>query len=488
MRPLYSLEDEGRVAGLEKAGGSETFRTAWRRDYARLIHSASFRRLQGKTQVFPGHEGDFFRNRLTHSLEVAQIAKSIAIRLNHENEFFKEPGRNIQPDLVEFAGMAHDLGHPPFGHNGEEALDQCMKNHGGFEGNAQTLRILTRLEKKATLTTAGDYSPFGQDGADDRAGLDLSYRSLASILKYDSIIPERANDRASGPHKVVKGYYKSDALIVEDIKRAVVGDDFEGKFKTVECTIMDIADDIAYSTYDLEDVFKSGFLRPLDLFALNPKIYEAVVNTINSRIKKQYPETDGSITQSDVHQILHYVFFEVFAFSTDDRRLLKDRDIEPEAKKMYFAVDAQQRSQLMAENGYHRTALTSSLIQMFLNGIEVIPNEKYPQLSNVRLEYETFIIVEVLKNITYEAVIRDPALQVVEFRGKDIIIKIFDAIKADGGDRLLPKDFREVYQQGDDVNRHRTICDFIAGMTDRYAVEFYSRLFGANGMTMHKPL
>lgn len=488
MRHLYSKSDAGRVAGYDKPGVAEEFRTAWRRDYARLIHSASFRRLQGKTQVFPGHEGDFFRNRLTHSMEVAQIAKSIAIRLNYENDLFKPADQSISPDIVEFAGLAHDLGHPPFGHNGEEALDECMQNFGGFEGNAQTLRILARLEKKVTLTAGGDYNPFRENGADDRAGLDLSYRSLASILKYDTIIPERAEDRTGGISKVVKGYYKTDVPLVADIKRHVIGEEYAGEFKTVECTIMDIADDIAYSTYDLEDVFKSNFLRPLDLFALSPKIYEAVVETINKRIRKQYPEAQSVISASDVQQILHFVFYEIFAFGTEDHDLIKDPEIGPEAKKMYFAVDAQQRSQLIAENGYYRTALTSSLIQRFLEGLEVIPHPEFPQLHKVRLAFDTFVTVEVLKNITYEAVIRDPALQVVEFRGKDIIKKIFEAIKADGGDRLLPKDFREVYRQGDVVTRHRTICDFIAGMTDRYAIEFYSRLFGANGMTMHKPL
>jgi dGTPase len=145
---MYSNGDRARPVDDNKAKDPEPYRTPWRRDYARLIHSPSFRRLQGKTQVFPGHESDFYRNRLTHSLEVAQIAKSIAIRLNAVAEPFRPRGTKIEPDIVEFAGLAHDLGHPPFGHNGEEALDECMRDHGGFEGNAQSLRIVSRLEKK----------------------------------------------------------------------------------------------------------------------------------------------------------------------------------------------------------------------------------------------------------------------------------------------------------------------------------------------------
>jgi dGTPase len=132
MPNLYSRGDAERVAALRKEGDDEEFRTPWRRDFARLIHCPAFRRLQGKTQVFPGHESDFFRNRLTHSLEVAQIAKSIALRLNNVAPAFRPRRQKIEPDIVELAGLAHDLGHPPFGHNGEEALDECMQQHGGF--------------------------------------------------------------------------------------------------------------------------------------------------------------------------------------------------------------------------------------------------------------------------------------------------------------------------------------------------------------------
>ncbi|MRH96238.1 dGTP triphosphohydrolase [Agrobacterium tumefaciens] len=484
---MYSDDDVARVAGHVKESISEDYRTPWRRDYARLIHSACFRRLQGKTQVFPGHESDFFRNRLTHSMEVAQIAKAIAVKLNALHPAFS--GENaIEPDIVEFAGLAHDLGHPPFGHNGEEALDECMRNHGGFEGNAQTLRILSTLEKKVMITPNSGFKPFGSGGIDERCGLDLTMRSLAAIIKYDNIIPERAADRPSA-NELVKGYYKTDVDLVQKIKDAVVGPGFPGKFKTVECTIMDVADDIAYSTYDLEDVFKSGFFKPMDLFALDPSIYEAVVETINKRLAKQYSDQRyTAITERDVRDILHYVFFELFEVGTEQLEMIEDDNVTFEAKKMYLSAEAQRLSQQMAEDGYRRTSLSSGLVQLFLDSIEVIEHPEFPQLHNVRLDLDTFVIVEVLKNITFEAVIRAPALQVVEFRGKDIITKIFKAIQAEGGDRLLPKDYREIYRSGDEVFKKRTICDFIAGMTDRYAMEFYSRLFGANGMTMHKPL
>ena len=167
----------------------ESYRSLWRRDYARLIHCPSFRRLQGKTQLFPGIETDFFRNRLTHSLEVAQIAKSIALKLNY-NLKKREEKPFIEPDVAEFAGLAHDLGHPPFGHFGEQALDEKMADFGGFEGNAQTLRILTRTEKR-------ELGEINDAGNDTRVGLNLTVRSIASVLKYDHVIPPTQEDRPS---------------------------------------------------------------------------------------------------------------------------------------------------------------------------------------------------------------------------------------------------------------------------------------------------
>ncbi|MBB4297215.1 dGTPase [Rhizobium leguminosarum] len=482
MPELYSLEDWQRPVSQENP---ETFRDEARRDYARLIHSASFRRLQGKTQVFPGHESDFFRNRLTHSLEVAQIAKSIAIRLNSTSDHFKDAPINL--DVVEFAGLAHDLGHPPFGHNGEEALDECMRDSGGFEGNAQTLRILSTLEKKQV--EGDEASTHDGNGSDLRRGLNVTYRSLAAVLKYDRLIPigskERPEDKVASP---MKGYYKSDEELVKQIKARVLGTAGVADFKTIECSIMDIADDIAYSTYDLEDIFKSGIHGPLDLLSFPEQIYEAVVETINKRIEKQYKDEATRVSVSDIRDVLYEVFSGVFAIGSDEDAIIRNRKIEPGRRKMYSSMAAKQLSSLYAGNGYHRTRFTSKLVQLFLDGVEVVPHEAFPQLHQAKLKIKTFVFVEVLKNITFESVIRSPMLQVVEYRGKDVIKKIFEVISSANGERLMPPDFREIYRQGDGLGKTRTICDFIAGMTDRYAVEFYSRLLGANGMTMHKPL
>jgi|GEM_PF-3748023 len=170
--PLYTDQDWQR--DVVEDGVREQWRQESRRDYARVTHSPSFRRLQGKTQLFPGHESDFFRNRLTHSLEVAQIAEAIAHRVNHDNPYFSKNPINTR--LCATAGLIHDLGHSPFGHNGELALDDKMRKYGGFEGNAQTLRIITRLEKKITRVplTEHETSIAGLSDGDTRAGLNLT--------------------------------------------------------------------------------------------------------------------------------------------------------------------------------------------------------------------------------------------------------------------------------------------------------------------------
>lgn len=490
MVSLYSEDDSKRVFDDENNKESEPFRSPYRRDYARLIHSPAFRRLQGKTQVFPGDESDFYRNRLTHSLEVAQIAKAIAVRLNATATQFTLKNMKIDPDIVEFAGLAHDLGHPPFGHNGEEALDECMRDHGGFEGNAQTLRIISRLEKKTSIPLDGEIVPFAADWTDLRCGLNVTYRSLASLLKYDRRIPERGADRPE--EGVMKGYYACDTELVQEIKKHVLGVyDSETDFKTIECSIMDIADDIAYSTYDLEDNFKAGFLTPLGLFSLDPEIYEETANTILKRAKKQYPEQESFFSQIDgdlVKGLLHGIFEEMlFNVGPEITGVIRSKGIERSKKKRLVVSEAQALSRKLASDGYHRVRFTSGLIQSFLNGVEVVNHESYPQLNRARLQFNTFLYVEVLKNITYYAIIRSPGLQVVEYRGKDIVKSIFEAIKTDGT-RLLPEDFRSLCRNAPELIRMRTISDFIAGMTDRYAFEFYGRLFGTSHLTMHKPL
>ncbi|MGZ0077592.1 deoxyguanosinetriphosphate triphosphohydrolase family protein [Methylomonas sp. TEB] len=461
MIQLYKDSDYQReVIENSEENHKVAYRSDFRHDYARLIHSPAFRRLQGKTQLFPGHESDFFRNRLTHSLEVAQIAKTIANKLNTEHEYFKE--NNIDTDLVEFAGLAHDLGHPPFGHNGEKALDDCMKSHGGFEGNAQTLHILAKLEKKRTKS--GSNELIDKEGIDQRLGLHLTYRSLASILKYDKKIPLRRN-KAS---ELVKGYYCSDADLVGRIRNAVSPGIGKSDFKCVECYIMDIADDIAYSTYDLEDGLKGGFISPLSILSdviTNPELYDRVLTKVKKSVQ---------ITTEEIYSELNYLFGDLLHPKIEE-------ESSEEVLRAYLA------SSFLNDNGYIRTSYTSGLVNEFVEGIEIDFNDKAPCLTSVKLNDEIRRTVEVLKHLNFEIVIMSSRLKVVEYRGYEIVKTIFEAIDSDDGHLLLPPDYRLAYMRLKNTDEQkRLICDFVAGMTDKYAIEFYSRIKGG-GQTIFKP-
>lgn len=427
-------------------------RTPYRRDYGRLLHSPSFRRLQGKTQLFPGSESDFFRNRLTHSLEVAQIAKGIAQYLNANDAVIKQHGE-IDVDLVEFAGLAHDLGHPPFGHNGERALDACMKSFGGFEGNAQTLRILTKVERKVYKEKLNPAFVHGidEDGSDGRLGLNLTYRSLASILKYDSEIPlER-----EAVDKLCKGYYGSEADIVAKIKKHVAPN-FKGEFKTLECQIMDIADDIAYSTYDLEDAMKAGFTTPLDMVS---RAHQTLF------LKKLHEKIKPVIHDVTEQEILGALMAAV-GYSPPMSDGAQDRDIE-----------TYQQSSRLAENSHVRTQMSSRLVHEFMMGISVKAH-KNMAMATIEVKRDIRLKIEALKHLTYLSMIMSPRLKVVEHRGEEIVKKLFETLSRNHN--LLPQDVKTVVELlKKEEEQKRAICDFVAGMTDRYAVEFYNRLFGS---------
>lgn len=476
--PLYaSNEQYGRPSGNDGLKKHDLGRSAFRKDYARLLHAPSFRRLQGKTQLFPGSESDFFRNRLTHSLEVAQIARGIAAKLNKSDvpKCFKNG--SIDEDLIEFASIAHDLGHPPFGHNGEHALDQLMREHGGFEGNAQTLRILASVEEKLVQLEDGTVIA--------NCGLDLTYRSLAAVLKYDTPIPKKRKENAG----LCKGYFESEAALVQEIKKRVAPKlNKNKKFKTIECAIMDIADDIAYSTYDLEDSLHGGFVTPLGManaLVNNAELQDAVIKRTNKALIGA-----GHSKIKSVAELLE-IIVEVFGICMPPVvQEAIDTGVAINAKDaLIINLESWRFDKTLSEDGLARTRLTAERVGRLISAVDFVPNEKFPQLSGVRMKRQEMLQVEVLKHLNYELVIRSSRLAVVEHRGKEVIEKIFTAlVKSDG--EFLPPDWRVRYTREKIKSRShamRTICDYVACMTDRYAAELYQRLFD-EGPTIFKPL
>ena len=305
---------------------------------------------------------------------MAQIAKSIAIRINSTNDFFKRNPVNL--DLVEFAGLAHDLGHPPFGHNGEAALDKLMVRHGGFEGNAQTLRLIARIEKKITTefpSVSQTPRPIDLRTLTDlRLGLNLSYRSLASVLKYDNVIPESkiARELAGSEKKPVKGYYAVESKLVERIKNNVAPG-YIGPFKSIECHIMDVADDIAYSTYDLEDAFKANFLTPLSMISKDDSFKERIASKVRENIRgkiENNSEKDLGFDISDVNNILGELFRPLLEL---DSAIVSKRSSGITIPELSFLIAAHTSagSQALVEKGYLRTSFTSDLEGRFIRDI-----------------------------------------------------------------------------------------------------------------------
>src|ERR1043165_5741951 len=225
-------------------------RSPFRRDCGRVIHSTAFRRLKYKTQVFVFHEGDHYRTRLTHSLEVAQIARALARRLG------------LDEDLTEALSRTHDLGHPPFGHAGERALDECLKAHGGFDHNAQTVRVVTTLEPR--------YPEFD--------GLNLTWEALEGIVKHNGPLTDKEG-RPAGPHRdrgVPLGIAKYDRTHNLEL----------WSFASLEAQVAAISDDIAYDAHDIDDGLRAGLFTVDDLKVM-PLTTSLIVD-----IARRYPDLD----------------------------------------------------------------------------------------------------------------------------------------------------------------------------------------------------
>lgn len=466
----------------------DDYRTPFRRDYARVVHSPAFRRMQFKTQLFPGHESDFIRNRLTHSIEVSQIAKTIGLRLKK-----KYPNLDVNPDVCETAGLLHDIGHPPFGHVGEDCLDELMVNSGGFESNAQTLRIIGKLEKK--VNDGGSGNKGGKIDPENRKGLDLTYRTILSCIKYWKEIPIERTERKGRPYK---GYYSSEKSLIRDVAEKVLDRPPESNCKSIECSIMDIADDIAYSTYDIDDAFKSGFLTPLGMMNASPKLFDEINNKLSLEGGAAYCRTVVQLAFIEWwwgHIVkLSEIDFSPFRNFSDKSSDEDYDDFENVIRQtLQQSLYIGQASESLAKDAYARNVFTSKLINDAIESVDIVGTIDDEMSILTPVDFKSQMIkdrVNVFKEFTLQFLISSPEFESISRTERIVIRDIFEALTTPNGYRLMPRDHQLLYEstKDDDIlGKKRIICDYIAGMTDRYATEFHKRITAVDGVSIFRP-
>ncbi|OOF42912.1 dGTPase [Rodentibacter rarus] len=428
------------------------YRPPFRRDRGRILHSAAFRCLQAKTQIHAIGENDFYRTRLTHSLEVAQIGSSLVAQLKYAEAFhhlseqlnwaqtdLQKQLKGVLPsnDLIESLCFAHDIGHPPFGHGGEVALNFMMNQYGGFEGNAQTFRILTKLE------------PYTEN-----AGMNLTRRTLLGVVKYPTILDNASPQYAHLPHltsvdaryikisdwKPGKGIFRDDLAmfhwLLENLSendrtlftsvqkvRSTSAEFLKTRFKSLDCSIMELADDIAYAVHDLEDA-----------------IVTKIVN------QHQWQEAQAALAQ------IPYPWLE---------------------------KNIPQISQgLFSDKHFERKNAIGALVNFFITNVRWMLTEHFdePLLRyNAELPKPVVMALNVFKKFVWKYVIRSVDTQRIEYKGQRMLTEMFQIFESDPI-RLLPRHTAEEWQNAPNEQKKRVICDYIASMSDAYAMRIYQQL------------
>lgn len=391
------------------------YRNPFQIDRDRIIHSSAFRRLQSKTQVFLSGEYDFYRTRLTHSIEVAQIGRSICGWLTQQSQHL-DHDCFIDPDLVESACLSHDLGHPPFGHAGERTLHKLMEPYGGFEGNAQTLRILTQ-----TLFSEG------------RSGMNPTRALLDGVLKYKTLHAESAGAK--------NHYLYNDQERWLDFTLGGQGFPVEltpGKarngFKSIECQIMDWADDTAYSLNDLADGIHAGF--------------------INVQRLERWAE-DQTLSDDDKTDV---------AFLS---KAIRENRVEGRLNRLIG--ECIRATKLVSSANF-----LSQTTRRHQFALEIDPVQRRR--------------ADLHKKIALELVFLSPQLQQLDHKADFILTRLFEVLRdryiecvQPKGLHLIPASIEKEIQSADDAaTRARLVCDWIANMTDHFAFRTYRRLFDAD--------
>ena len=407
--PGYSADDAERW--VDEAPKS-TGRTAFARDRARVLHSAALRRLAAKTQVVAPGSDDFARNRLTHSLEVGQIGRELGSWLGAD------------PDLVETACLAHDLGHPPFGHNGEDALDTAAFACGGFEGNAQTLRVLTRLEGKT-------FAPDGPLGARS-VGLNLTRAALDATVKYPW-------PRREGVRKF--GHYPDDADVYAWLRAGA-----RSGSRCLEAQVMDFADDVAYSVHDVEDGIQAGMI---DLGALEAPAERAELAALAR--KSFLPDLEAAE--------LDQAAADLTALPWWPRR--------PDRTRAGMALLKNMTSQLIS-----RFCLAAQSATHAHYGVGRLTR----YAADLSVPRETQVEIALLKAVAAHYVMHTEAREMLQARERAIIAELVDALEAGAPGSLDPAFAVDFTAAADDAARRRVVLDQIASLSDTSAITLHSRL------------
>lgn len=409
-------------------------RNPFQRDKARILHSAAFRRLQAKTQVLGVGISDFYRTRLTHSLEASQIGQGIAAQLRSKYPELTH-SLDLNDQLIEALCLAHDIGHPPFGHGGEVALHFKMHANGGFEGNGQTFRIISKLE------------PYTLEH-----GMNLSRRTILGLVKYPNYIDSlnnTATQQVVTHHRQVKaenwhppkGLYRCDQKMFDwllsplsstDKELFMAFETFENKhsktrFKSFDCSIMELADDIAYGIHDLEDAIVMGMIQ-------------------RDQFEQEVSEPIAQLSEFSLSSIINNL--------TD---------------------------KLFSHYHFERKDAIGALVNAFITSIEI--NHKAAQFDEPLLRHNATFpeqsakALGLFKTFVFKRVIQRPEIQILEYKGQQIVMELFEAFASDP-ERLLPENTRKRWQQAEEHNNgHRVISDYISGMTDGFASKLYNNLF-----------
>jgi dGTPase len=389
-RPVAAFACDARASRRRTPEAESALRTPFQRDRDRIIHSTAFRRLKYKTQVFVYHEGDHYRTRLTHSIEVAQIARTIARALL------------VDEDLAEALALAHDLGHTPFGHAGEEALDAVMRPYGGFDHNAQTLRILTRLEHR--------YAEFD--------GLNLTWETLEGVVKH--------NGPLIGAHS--SGKPLPAAIVEYNAAHDLALDTWPG----IEAQIAALADDIAYNNHDIDDGLRAGLFTVADLAQV------PLAGAVLAAVRERYPG------------------------------LAEDRLVAESIRRL---IDRMVADLLTETRGRLAAARPASAGAVRRAGMPLVA-------FSPAMGHET----QGLRRFLFERMYRHERVTRSTDRAKEIVRALFERLFAEVD--LLPPEWASQARAATPARRARLVADYIAGMTDRFAITEHARLYTTDDTTL----